>query len=92
MLKCLANSDSLFSVAIILFVYGVTSGTNDGWGTPGVIVPLIISVLLAIAFFVWETRIDEKDAALPPKLWFYPNFSALFGVALLPYFWWISSE
>jgi hypothetical protein len=45
-----------------------------------------------IAFFTWEWWIDEKNAALPPKMWFYDNFSVLFGVGLLPYFWWISGK
>ncbi|QRW17197.1 major facilitator superfamily transporter [Rhizoctonia solani] len=44
---------------------------------------------LAVAFFFWEARIDEDSAALPPKLWFYKNFAVLFGVALMPYFWWV---
>lgn len=24
----------------------------------------------------------------PPSTWFLPNFSVLFGTAMLPYFWW----
>ncbi|KDQ19195.1 hypothetical protein BOTBODRAFT_28684 [Botryobasidium botryosum FD-172 SS1] len=78
------------TVAIILFVLAVTSGSNDGWNTALFIAPLILAVLLTIGFFVWEKMIDEKDAALPPRLWFYPNFGILFGVALFPVTWYIA--
>ncbi|CAE7206947.1 unnamed protein product, partial [Rhizoctonia solani] len=50
--------------------------------------PLFVSVALAVIFFFWEAYIDEENAALPPKLWFYKNFAILFAVALMPYFWW----
>ncbi|KAG8746848.1 hypothetical protein FRC10_003370 [Ceratobasidium sp. 414] len=80
---------STLTAAIILFVYALTTGSVSPWASAGVLVPLFISVALVVAFFVWETRVDEKNAALPPKLWFYPNFAVLFAVALMPYFWWI---
>ena len=80
---------SLLTVAVILFVYALTSGSVQGWKAAGVLAPLFISVALVVGFFVWETRIDENSAALPPKLWFYKNFAVLFAVALMPYFWWV---
>ncbi|KAG8734428.1 hypothetical protein FRC12_018535, partial [Ceratobasidium sp. 428] len=80
---------STLTAAIILFVYALTTGSVSPWASAGVLVPLFISVALVAAFFVWEARVDEKNAALPPKLWFYPNFVVLFAVALVPYFWWI---
>ncbi|CAE6494821.1 unnamed protein product [Rhizoctonia solani] len=79
----------LLTVGAILFVYALTSGSVKGWKTAGVLAPLFVSVTLAVSFFIWETRIDEDNAALPPKLWFYKNFAVLFAVALMPYFWWI---
>ncbi|KAG8684142.1 hypothetical protein FRC11_012555 [Ceratobasidium sp. 423] len=79
----------LLTVAVILFVYALTTGSVKGWRAAGVLAPLFVSVSLAVVFFLWETRIEENSAALPPKLWFYKNFSILIVVALLPYFWWI---
>ncbi|KAB5592439.1 MFS-type transporter [Ceratobasidium theobromae] len=79
----------LLTVSVILFVYALTSGSIKSWASAGVLAPLFVSIALAIGFFVWETRIDEGNAALPPKLWFYKNFAILFVVALVPYFWWI---
>ncbi|KAG8215717.1 major facilitator superfamily domain-containing protein [Butyriboletus roseoflavus] len=79
---------SILTVALILFIYAVTSGSADGWATPGVLTPLIISIFLTVVFFYWETVIPVDKAAIPPRTWFYNNFSVLFGLALLPFFWW----
>ena len=49
---------------MILFIFAVTSGSIQGWATAYVLAPLIISVLLLIAFFVWEAHIDEIDASM----------------------------
>ncbi|KAF8552681.1 MFS general substrate transporter [Imleria badia] len=79
---------SILTVALVLFIYAVTSGSTDGWATAGVLTSLIISILLIIGFFYWETLIPTEKAAIPPRTWFYNNFSVLFGSALLPFFWW----
>lgn len=76
--------------AIVLFIFAVTSGSADGWGSATVVAPLVISIVLFVAFFVYETRIPEGIAAIPPKTWFLPNFSIIFAIALLPYFWWVT--
>ena len=52
------------SVALILFIYAVTSGSADGWATAGVLTPLIISILLIVGFFYWETLIPSEKAAM----------------------------
>ncbi|KAG1788948.1 major facilitator superfamily domain-containing protein [Suillus plorans] len=78
------------TVALILFIFAVTSGSTDGWASAAVLVPLIISIMMVIVFFCWETRIHVDTAAIPPRTWFYPNFSILFAVALLPYCWWFT--
>lgn len=82
---------SLLTVAVILFIFAVTSGSTEGWGTAYVLAPLIISLFVAAAFFVWESRIDPDDAVLPPRMWQYRNFGILVALALLPYFWWVTS-
>lgn len=52
------------SVALILFIYAVTSGSSDGWATAGVLAPLIISIFLIVGFFYWETLIPFENAAM----------------------------
>ncbi|KAG1743460.1 major facilitator superfamily domain-containing protein [Suillus lakei] len=79
---------SILTVAVILFVFSVTSGSTDGWISPSVLVPLIISTLMVVGFFYWETLMPVERAAIPPRTWFYNNFSVLFTIALLPIFWW----
>ncbi|KAG2354478.1 major facilitator superfamily domain-containing protein [Suillus spraguei] len=39
-------------------------------------------------FFYWETLLPADRAAIPPRTWFYNNFSVLLATALLPSFWW----
>ncbi|KAF9242844.1 major facilitator superfamily domain-containing protein [Melanogaster broomeanus] len=79
---------AILTVAFILFIFAVTSGSAGGWATAEVLVPLIISILMIAGFFYWETLIPVDKAAIPPRTWFYNNFSVLFGVALLPTLWW----
>ncbi|KAG1718127.1 major facilitator superfamily domain-containing protein [Suillus paluster] len=79
---------SILTVALILFIFAVTSGSTDGWASAIVLVPLIISLSMVVGFFYWETLMPVEKAAIPPRTWFYHNFSILFAVALLPFFWW----
>ncbi|TFK84532.1 MFS general substrate transporter [Polyporus arcularius HHB13444] len=79
---------SVLTVALILFIFAITSGSGSGWASAEVLAPLIISIFLIAAFFLWEKKMPTEDAAVPPRTWFLPNFSVLFGVSLLPYFWW----
>ncbi|KAI0791391.1 major facilitator superfamily domain-containing protein [Abortiporus biennis] len=76
------------TAALILFIFAVTSASDAGWGTAKVLAPLIISIFMVAGFFFYETVIPPEVAAVPPRTWFLPNFAVLFGVALLPYFWW----
>ncbi|KAJ8518266.1 hypothetical protein ONZ45_g4621 [Pleurotus djamor] len=80
------------TASLILFVFAVTSGSVDGWAHAKVIVPLILSVLLAALFFVWEYRLPEELAAVPPMLWKYENIPILTAVALQPFMWWASVQ
>jgi MFS family permease len=52
------------TAALILFIFAITSGSTAGWKTAEVLAPLIISIFMIIAFFVYETRIPEQRAAM----------------------------
>ncbi|KIP05049.1 hypothetical protein PHLGIDRAFT_108699 [Phlebiopsis gigantea 11061_1 CR5-6] len=79
---------SILTAALILFIFAVTSGSTAGWGSATVLAPLIISVFGVAGFFFYEKRIPASTAAVPPRTWFLPNFSVLFGLALMPFLWW----
>jgi len=51
-------------VAIILFIFAVTSSSTDGWASAMVLAPLILSILMMVAFFYWETLIPVENAAM----------------------------
>ncbi|OCH86704.1 MFS general substrate transporter [Obba rivulosa] len=79
---------TVFTASLILFIFAVTSGSIDGWGSAKVIAPLVISVVLMVLFFLWEARLPESYAALPPKMWHYENFTILTVISLIPFMWW----
>ena len=78
----------LLAVALVLLIFAVTSGTSLGWGSAGVLAPLIISVFMIAGSLYYETTVPADCAAIPPRTWFLPNFLVLFVTALLPYLWW----
>lgn len=60
------------SAALILFIFAVTSGGSAaGWGSALVIAPLIISILMVIGFFYYETKIPAEVAAVCVGLVFF---------------------
>ncbi|KAI0049700.1 MFS general substrate transporter [Auriscalpium vulgare] len=78
----------LITAAIILFIYGITTGSSSGWKDAKVIAPLILSVLLATAYFILEAKLDPHMASLPPSVWKHPNVPILVTIALVPFFFW----
>ncbi|KXN84040.1 hypothetical protein AN958_00529 [Leucoagaricus sp. SymC.cos] len=79
---------SILTSGLVLFIFGVTSGSVDGWRSATCLAPLIVSIFLIAGFFVYESRLDEHYAALPPNIWRYQNFPILVASALLPFMWW----
>lgn len=55
---------ALLTIALILFIYAITTGSSSKWISAGVLAPMVIAVLLFIGFFVYETRVPEESAAL----------------------------
>lgn len=80
-----------FLVAVILFIFAVTSGSTNRWGSAYVLAPLIISLAIVAVFLWWEAHSNPDDAVLPPRMWRYRNFGILVALALLPYFWWLTT-
>lgn len=80
------------SAALVLFVFAVTSGSIEGWRNARTIAPIIISGALIAFFFLWEPRLPENAAAVPPKMWKYENFTLLMIISLQPFMWWASVQ
>jgi hypothetical protein len=36
---------------------------------------------MIVLFFVWQTRLPEAHALIPPRMWFIPNFLVLVFVS-----------
>ena len=51
-------------VALVLLIFAMTQGSSSGWGTGGVIAPLIISIFMIAGFFFYETLIPTDMAAM----------------------------
>lgn len=64
---------------LILFVYAISDGNTEGWGSPQIITTLVLSVVLFAAFFVVERFV--KDPALPSSTWSNKNFTPMFFYA-----------
>ncbi|KAJ4469965.1 MFS general substrate transporter [Lentinula edodes] len=77
-----------FTASVILFIFAVTSGSIEGWGSARVIACLILSFVLLGIFSVYETYIPTWIAVIPPQTWTYTNLPILIATALLPYLWW----
>ncbi len=46
----------LLGGAVFLGIWGIVHGNDDGWGSTGVLVPLVVSGLLVPAYVAWARR------------------------------------
>lgn len=53
---------AIFTSALILLIFGITSGSEAGWGSARALAPLIISIFLLAGFLYYETLIPEDEA------------------------------
>ena len=74
--------------AIILLILGLTLGATYGFKTAKFLVPFLLAWPLFVLFFVWEARLPEGFALIPPSFWFIPNMTLLMFVALGVYSAW----
>ncbi|KAJ7174284.1 MFS general substrate transporter [Mycena filopes] len=83
---------SLLTIGLVLFIFGVTSGSVNGWNSARCLAPFFISLLLIVGFFFYEARLPADMAALPPSLWAFTNVAILVASALLPFMWWATVQ
>ncbi|XRM40115.1 hypothetical protein ABZX51_003436 [Aspergillus tubingensis] len=65
----------LSTAGLILLQFVLSSGGSYGWGTPFIIVLLVLAVALLVAFTLWEKFISYP--LMPLGLWKLPNFAGL---------------
>ncbi|KAL7409828.1 major facilitator superfamily domain-containing protein [Mrakia frigida] len=53
-----------FTTGIVLFIFSITSGVAHGWKNATFIVTLLVSILLFVAFLIWELRLPPTHALL----------------------------
>ncbi|WWD19231.1 hypothetical protein CI109_103689 [Kwoniella shandongensis] len=79
-------------VAIILLILGLTLGASYGWKKAGFLVPFLLSWPIFVFFFLWEARLPEGYALIPPSFWKIPNMTLLIIFALGVYPWWATNQ
>ncbi|KAL1411547.1 hypothetical protein Q8F55_002509 [Vanrija albida] len=80
------------SGALLCFILGLTQGPIDGWGKASFIAPFVISIFLAVGFFLLEARIHPRSAVLPATVWKIKNMKVASIVTLLPFSFWATSQ
>jgi EmrB/QacA subfamily drug resistance transporter len=66
--------------AVFLGIWGIVHGNDDGWTSPGVLVPLVVAGLLVPAYFAWAR--GRSYAVLPLRLFSSRGFSVANVVSL----------
>jgi len=64
---------TLLGGAVFLGIWGIVHGNDDGWGSAGVLVPLVVSGLLVPAYVAWAR--GRSYAVLPLRLFSSRGFS-----------------
>ena len=75
-------------LSIVLLTLGLTLGASNGFKTTGFLVPFLLSWPMFVFFFVWESKLPEGYALIPPTFWRIPNMMLLIFLAMGVYPWW----
>ncbi|ODN81017.1 hypothetical protein L202_03118 [Cryptococcus amylolentus CBS 6039] len=78
--------------SIILFVLGLTLGSSFGWKKAGFLVPFLLSWPLMVLFFLWESRLPEGYALIPPRFWKIRNATLVIWISIGIYPFWAVTQ
>jgi EmrB/QacA subfamily drug resistance transporter len=67
--------------SVFLAIWGIVHGNDDGWGSAGVLLPIVVSVLLVPAYVVYAR--GRSDAVLPLRLFASRSFSVANVIGVL---------
>lgn len=70
----------LLGGAVLLGIWGIVHGNEDGWGEPAVVLPLVISAVLVPAYVAWAR--GRAHAVLPLRLFASRGFSVANAIGL----------
>lgn len=76
------------TASMMMLILALTFGAAYGWGTAKFIVPFILTWVLLGFFFLWERRLPEGAALIPPKTWKLPNVALLTFVGIGVFQYW----
>lgn len=68
-------------VGLFALTFAIVRGNDAGWGTPGILVPLIGGVVLLALFVWWESH--TRDPLLPLRLFRHRSFSVANLIAVI---------
>jgi EmrB/QacA subfamily drug resistance transporter len=74
----------LASLGLLGIVFGVVRGNDHGWTSLTVLAPMVVGVLLVVAFAAWEMRAPEP--MLPLRLFRSRGFTMTNAASLLMFF------
>lgn len=77
---------------LILFILAFTQAPVAGWNAAIFIAPLVISIVLAIGFLVWEQKMPKGYALLPHNIWSFPNIFPLILQASSIFMWFATAQ
>ncbi|GAA5093990.1 MFS transporter [Microbacterium yannicii] len=63
----------LAAAGVLAVVHAIVRGNDDGWGSPGVVIEIVLGALLIAAFLVWQAR--AKAPLMPLRLFRDRSFS-----------------
>ncbi|GFZ51824.1 hypothetical protein JCM24511_09592 [Saitozyma sp. JCM 24511] len=76
------------TASMMMLILALTFGAAYGWGTAKFIVPFLLTWVLLGFFFLWERRLPEGAALIPPKTWKLPNVALLTFVGIGVFQYW----
>jgi EmrB/QacA subfamily drug resistance transporter len=74
----------LASAGLFGIVWGLVNGNSKGWGTPQIVIPMVVGAILVGAFVWWERRADAP--MLPMRFFQSRTFSATNAASFAMYF------
>lgn len=78
--------------SLACFNLALTEGPNKGWNSPIFIAPITLSIVLALAFFIWESFVRTDRAMLPPVIWKIPNAIIATLAIMVAFPFWATSQ